>query len=516
MGRSRVRNRKRRPKPEDLIQQESLHQEGLHQEGLQQESLHQEGLQQEGLHQESLQQEGLHRRVSTRRVSTRRVSYRRVSNRRVSTRRASTRREGLHQESLHQEGLHQEGLHQESLQQEGLQQEGLHQESLQQEGLHQESLQLESLHQEGLQQESLHQESLQQRGLHQESLQQEGLQQEGLHQETLHQETLHPEGLQAERPDGTSKKRLQHMEGLLQEGEMVRTPGVLEAEEEALEEFASTSGLSALNQGHTSPTHMETNTEPGVKALGTVTARLPPRPDRTSKKSLKQMVIVLYLSCPLLGRHLYKDSGDLEMPADHGNQHVVVRQHPIDAMMWILNQDQPAATALPGVVEIEEKPFVFMGCTEPVAPPNNSEISDMPDEEGEEPVQEPKRKGLGWRFLNWLCVVKEKEPNHKRNARTYLKEDTEEHLISSKAYKRQAALLSTKLSMAEGEQMRMKIYRAERRQQKEAQRLKEEQRYEQWAAERGLSDAGEGPAEGPKKRMTRLQKVSLGLVALCQ
>ncbi|CAL8362033.1 unnamed protein product [Boreogadus saida] len=132
-----------------------------------------------------------------------------------------------------------------------IQQESLQQESLHQESLHQESLQQESLHQESLQQESLHQE-----GLQQEGLQQEGLQQEGLHQETLHQETLHPDGLQAERPDGTSKKRLQHMviivylsgplisrhlEGLLQEGEvrrektqMVRTPGVLEAEEEAL------------------------------------------------------------------------------------------------------------------------------------------------------------------------------------------------------------------------------------------------------------------------------------------
>ncbi|XP_056466061.1 uncharacterized protein LOC130405109 [Gadus chalcogrammus] len=150
-------------------------------------------------------------------------------------------------------------------------------------------------------------------------------------------ERLQPEGLQQERlqPEGL------HQEGLHQEGEMVRTPGVLEAEEEALEEFASTSGLSALNQGHTSPTHMETNTEPGVKALGTVTARLPPRPDRTSKKSLKQMVIVLYLSCPLLGRHLYKDSGDLEMPADHGNQHVVVRQHPIDA---VIVDPQPGST----------------------------------------------------------------------------------------------------------------------------------------------------------------------------
>ncbi|CAL8368596.1 unnamed protein product [Gadus morhua 'NCC'] len=204
------------------------------------------------------------------------------------------------------------------------------------------------------------------------------------------------------------------------------------------------------------------------------------------------------------------------MPTDNGNHHVVVCQRPIDAVVLILNQDQPPATALPGVVAIEEKPFVVMGCTEPVAPPNNTEISVIPDEEGEEPVQEPKRKSLGWRFFNWLCVVKEKEPKNKRNAGTYLKEDTEEHLISSKAYKRQAALLSTKLSMAEGGQMRMKIHRAERREQKEAQRLKEEQRYEQWAAERGLSDAGEGPADGPKKRMTRLQKVSLGLVALCQ
>ncbi|CAL8391262.1 unnamed protein product [Arctogadus glacialis] len=126
-----------------------------------------------------------------------------------------------------------------------------------------------------------------------------------------------------------------------------------------------------------------------------------------------------------------EDALELEMPTDHGNHHVVVRRYPIDAVILILNQDQPPATALPGVVEIEEKPFVVMGCTEPVAPPNNTEISDMPDEEGEEPIQEPKGKRLGWRFLNWLCVVKEKEPNHKRNAGTYLKEDTEEHLISS-------------------------------------------------------------------------------------
>ena len=43
-------------------------------------------------------------------------------------------------------------------------------------------------------------------------------------------------------------------------------------------------------------------------------------------------------------------------------------------------------------------------------------------------------------------------------------------------------MLSTKLSMAEGVQMRMKIHRAERREQKEALRLKEEQCYEKWAA----------------------------------
>ena len=126
-----------------------------------------------------------------------------------------------------------------------------------------------------------------------------------------------------------------------------------------------------------------------------------------------------------------EDALELEMPTDNGNHHVVVCQRPIDAVVLILNQDQPPATALPGVVAIEEKPFVVMGCTEPVAPPNNTEISVIPDEEGEEPVQEPKRKSLGWRFLNWLSVVKEKEPNNKRNAGTYLKEDTEEHLISS-------------------------------------------------------------------------------------
>ena len=49
---------------------------------------------------------------------------------------------------------------------------------------------------------------------------------------------------------------------------------------------------------------------------------------------------------------------------------------------------------------------------------------------------------------------------------------------STEAYKCQAALLSTRLTMAEIEQMRMGIYQAERREQKEALRLKEEQCYE--------------------------------------
>ena len=65
--------------------------------------------------------------------------------------------------------------------------------------------------------------------------------------------------------------------------------------------------------------------------------------------------------------------------------------------------------------------------------------------------------------------------------------------------------------MGEQAELSMKVYRAECREQKEAQRLKEEQRYEQWAAEVGLSAAGDGPADpGPKKRMTRLEKVALG------
>ena len=55
----------------------------------------------------------------------------------------------------------------------------------------------------------------------------------------------------------------------------------------------------------------------------------------------------------------------------------------------------------------------------------------------------------------------------------------------------------------------MYIDRVERREQKEARRLKEEHRYERWAAEVGLGAAGEGPANGPKKRMSRLEKTAL-------
>ncbi|CAL8361294.1 unnamed protein product [Boreogadus saida] len=57
------------------------------------------------------------------------------------------------------------------------------------------------------------------------------------------------------------------------------------------------------------------------------------------------------------------------------------------------------------------------------------------------------------------------------------------NLQQTEAYKCRAALLSTRLTMSETEQMRMGIYRAERREHKEALRLKEEQCYEKWAAE---------------------------------
>ena len=80
-------------------------------------------------------------------------------------------------------------------------------------------------------------------------------------------------------------------------------------------------------------------------------------------------------------------------------------------------------------------------------------------------------------------------------------------LFRSEAYEHYAALHRTTLSMGEEAELRMKISRAECREQ----RLKEEQRYGQWAGEVCLSSAAEGPAEpGPKKRMTRLEKVALG------
>ena len=79
------------------------------------------------------------------------------------------------------------------------------------------------------------------------------------------------------------------------------------------------------------------------------------------------------------------------------------------------------------------------------------------------------------------------------------------------------------LSMSDRARLRMNIYRAERREQKEqkeqeqkeqkeqkeARRLKEEQRYKRWAAEVGLSAAGERPAHGPKRWMSRLEKGAL-------
>ncbi|XP_030235663.1 uncharacterized protein LOC115560397 [Gadus morhua] len=490
MGRRRVRNRVRKPKPVDLIHQEGPQPEGPQPEGPRHEGPRPEGPQPEGLQQEGFQHEGLHQ-------------------------------EGPHQEGPRQKGLHQEvpqpdGLHQEDLIQEGLQQEVPQPEGLQPEGLQQEGPQPEGLQPEGLHQEELIQEGLRQDGLQPEGLQPEGLQPEGLPQELLHQEGPRQEGLHQEGPDqeGPRQEGL-HQDGPYQEGQRQEGPH----QEGPHQEGPRQEG--PRQEGE------DTNTEPGEKALGTLKARLTPRPGGTSKTSMKKMVIILYLRSPFisrLGNLLIKDNDVLEMPTD-GNHHVAVRQQPINALIScipILNQDQPAATPLPDVVQIKEKPFVgleqqgtsevVMGCTEPVATQNNTEIPDMTDDEGEEPLQDSKEKSLGWRFLNWLSVV-EKYPNHKRITRTYLKEATEEHLISSKAFKHQAALLSTKLSMGEKEQIRMRIYRAERREQKEALRLKEEQRYEQWAAEVGLSDAGEGPEDGPKKRMTRLDKVALGCIS---
>ena len=63
--------------------------------------------------------------------------------------------------------------------------------------------------------------------------------------------------------------------------------------------------------------------------------------------------------------------------------------------------------------------------------------------------------------------------------------------------------------MSDRAQLRMNIYRAERREQKEARKLKEEQRYERWAAAVGLRAVGERPAHGPKRRMSRLEKGAL-------
>ena len=76
-----------------------------------------------------------------------------------------------------------------------------------------------------------------------------------------------------------------------------------------------------------------------------------------------------------------------------------------EGLHQILNQDPPAASALPGEADGEEDP-------------------DKTADEGEEPVQQLRRKNLCWRFLTWLSVVEEKEPDREGNA-------AEEHLISS-------------------------------------------------------------------------------------
>ena len=59
------------------------------------------------------------------------------------------------------------------------------------------------------------------------------------------------------------------------------------------------------------------------------------------------------------------------------------------------------------------------------------EISVMTDDEGEEPVREPRERSRCRGFLNWLRGDKKKVPTQKRTTKTYLKEATDEHLISS-------------------------------------------------------------------------------------
>ena len=45
--------------------------------------------------------------------------------------------------------------------------------------------------------------------------------------------------------------------------------------------------------------------------------------------------------------------------------------------------------------------------------------------------QQPRKRSSCWRFLNWLSEDKQKVRTQKRTTRTYVKEATDEHLISS-------------------------------------------------------------------------------------
>lgn len=56
----------------------------------------------------------------------------------------------------------------------------------------------------------------------------------------------------------------------------------------------------------------------------------------------------------------------------------------------------------------------------------------------------------------------------------------------------------------------MDRYLEKQREKKEALRLKEERRYEQWAVKVGLSPSEHEPADQPKRRMSRLEKAASG------
>ncbi|CAL8323203.1 unnamed protein product [Lota lota] len=326
---------------------------------------------------------------------------------------------------------------------------------------------------------------------------------------------------------------------------MVRRQGVLGTQEGSEGDALAEYGLSALNPGHTSTTHMDTNTKSAEKALRALKARLPPRPDMPSKKGLAHVVMTtrkvwmkgipsknvfsedifsgqkVHLSRPLMSRHLNKGHEDLEKPSDDGQlskkegRHIVVRQHRNNESEAAIVSDPPQNNRNIEMPEKYQKKAEEFG-----------DFMDMTEEAGDEAVQKAKDRSLRRRFANWLNE-KVKERNQKKIARTYLREDREGHLIYSYTRSRDDGLVNSKMTKGEREQMKrnhllwqekrrqrtvesMNKYWAEQRDKKEALRLKEEQRYEQWAAKVGLSSSGDEAAGRPKKRMTQLEKAALG------